>query len=242
VHTGGRIMYMGANGFYWIIAYNPENPNVMEVRKWGGSQAWRAQPGEYHLSFTGELGGLWRNRNRAPQKLVGTGFVAEGFDVSSYYRRKPDSSDPRASWIFEGIGQDELIGNFGLVGGGAAGLELDIYDTELGTPPDALLLASSEGHTDIYLEVVEELFFNAPGLGGTQNPRVRADMVYFMTPNGGAVFSTSSIAWCGSLSHNNYDNNVSRITNQVLKRFMSDEPLPGQKRAPVAAGVQGKTV
>jgi len=104
------------------------------------------------------------------------------------------------------------------------------------------LLASSEGHTDIYLEVVEELFFNAPGLGGTQNPRVRADMVYFMIPNGGAVFSTSSIAWCGSLSHNNYDNNVSRITNQVLKRFMSDEPLPGQKLAPVAAGVQEKTV
>jgi N,N-dimethylformamidase len=242
LHTGGRIMYMGANGFYWIIAYHPENPNVMEVRKWGGSQGWRAQPGEYYLSFTGELGGLWRNRGRAPQKLVGTGFVAEGFDVSSYYRRKPDSSDPRASWIFEGIGQDELIGNFGLVGGGAAGLELDIYDTELGTPPDTLLLASSEGHTDIYLEVVEELFFNVPGLGGTQNPRVRADMVYFMTPNGGAVFSTSSIAWCGSLSHNNYDNNVSRITGQVLKRFMSDEPLPGQKRALVAAGVQERTV
>ena len=93
-------MYMGANGFYWIIAYHPENPNIIEVRKWGGSQGWRAQPGEYSLSFTGELSGLWRNRGRAPQKLVGTGFVAEGFDVSSYYRRKPDSSDSRASWIF----------------------------------------------------------------------------------------------------------------------------------------------
>jgi N,N-dimethylformamidase len=43
---------------------------------------------------------------------------------------------------------------------------------------------------------------------------------------GGAVFSTGSIAWCGSLSHNNYDNNVSRITANVLERFMDDEPLP----------------
>jgi N,N-dimethylformamidase len=222
---GGKFMYMGANGFYWIIAFHPDNPNVIEVRKWGGSQAWRAQPGEYYLGFTGELGGLWRNRGRAPQKICGTGFVAEGFDVSSYYRRRPDSTDPRVSWIFEGVGDDELIGDFGLVGGGAAGLELDIYDTELGTPAHALLLASSEGHTDIYLEVVEELFFNLPGLGGTQNPRVRADMVYYPTPNGGAVFSVSSIAWCGSLSHNNYVNNVSQITNNVLTRFASGEPL-----------------
>lgn len=240
--VGGRFMYMGANGFYWIISYHSEHPGVIEVRKWGGSQAWRAQPGEYHLSFTGELSGLWRNRGRAPQKIAGTGFIAQGFDISSYYRRRSDSFDPRAAWIFEGVGKDELIGNFGLVGGGAAGLELDIYDPELGTPPHALLLASSEGHTDIYLEVVEELYFNVPGVGGSHNPRVRADMVYYTTPNGGAVFSVSSIAWCGSLSHNNYDNNVSRITDNVLKQFISEEPLPltslttdGEQRTEVAA-------
>lgn len=224
--SGGRFMYLGANGFYWNIAYHPENPNVIEVRKWGGSQAWKAEPGETHLSFSGELGGLWRNRGRPPQKLVGVGFIAEGFDVSSYYRRKPDSFDPKASWIFEGVGDDELIGNFGLVGGGAAGLELDFYDSELGTPPHAYLLASSEGHTDIYLEVLEELFFNVPGLGGKENPRVRADLVYFKTPNEGAVFSTASIAWCGSLSHANYDNNVSRIMSNVLNWFQSEKPLP----------------
>jgi hypothetical protein len=28
----------------------------------------------------------------------------------------------------------------------------------------------------------------------------------------GTVFSTGSIAWCGALSHNDYDNNVARIT------------------------------
>jgi hypothetical protein len=41
------------------------------------------------------------------------------------------------------------------------------------------------------------------------------------TPNGGAVFSTGSIAWCGSLSHNRYRNNVSRVTESVLRAFAS---------------------
>jgi N,N-dimethylformamidase len=58
------------------------------------------------------------------------------------------------------------------------------------------------------------------------DPRVRADMVYFKTANGGAVFSTGSISWCGSLSFNNYDNNVSRIMRNVVERFVADEPLP----------------
>ena len=39
------------------------------------------------------------------------------------------------------------------------------------------------------------------------------------------MFSTGSIAWSGSLSYNNYTNNVSRITENVLRRFVSDAPL-----------------
>ena len=80
VEGGGRLMYMGANGFYWVINYDPENKNVIEVRKGHGSNAWRCRPGEFHLSFTGEYGTLWRHRGRAPQRLVGVGFGAEGFD------------------------------------------------------------------------------------------------------------------------------------------------------------------
>ncbi len=157
--------------------------------------------------------------------MLGTGFSAQGFDISSYYRRRPDSFNPRVKFIFEGIGRNELIGDFGLVGGGAAGLELDRFDRALGTPPNALLLASSEGHTDIYLVVLEEILINHPGLGGGENELVRADMVFFETPNGGAVFSTSSIAWCGSLSHDGYHNNVSRITDNVLRRFLDSAPF-----------------
>ena len=50
-------------------------------------------------------------------------------------------------------------------------------------------------------------------------------MVFYETPGGGAVWSSSSIAWAGSLSHSNYDNNVSRITHNVLERFLNPEPF-----------------
>jgi N,N-dimethylformamidase len=61
-----------------------------------------------------------------------------------------------------------------------------------------------------------------PGLGGTEHPDVRADRTLYETPTGGAVFSTSSIAWAGSLSHHDYDNNVSQITANILDRFLEN--------------------
>lgn len=223
---GGRAMYLGANGFYWIVSFHPEKPYVMEVRKGeSGCRAWQAKPGEYYHSTSGERGGLWRNRGRPPQKIFGVGFTSEGFDCSSHYFRMPDSLDDRVRFIFEGIEENELIGNFGLAGGGAAGYEIDRYELALGTPPDALLLASSEGHSENYPHVVEEVMFPFPGMEGTQDPQVRADLVYFTTPSGGAMFSTGSISWCGSLLHNDYDNNVSRITANVLRAFSSEEQL-----------------
>jgi N,N-dimethylformamidase len=50
---------------------------------------------------------------------------------------------------------------------------------------------------------------------------VRADLTYLPYPNGGAVFSVGSCSWCGSLSTNGYDNDVSRITANVLDRFLT---------------------
>jgi len=220
-HSGGRLMYLGGNGFYWRVAYHPALPGVIELRRnEGGIRAWTAQPGEYHHSFDGLYGGLWLNNGRAPQKFVGIGMCTQGFDISSYYRRKPDSHKPKVRFIFEGVGKDELIGDFGLVGGGAAGLELDRVEPALGSPAHLHWLASSEGHTDAYQLTVEELPETYPGLGGEEQGSVRADMVFFETENGGAVFSVGSMTWAGSLSHEGYDNNVSRITNNVLRRFL----------------------
>ena len=222
---GGRLMYMGGNGLYWVTAYHPRDRSIIEVRRWGGTEAWTAAPGEMRLSFSGEIGGIWRNRGRAPQRLVGVGFTAQGFDRSGYYVRLPDSYRPEAQWIFEGV-TGRRLGDFGLVGGGAAGMELDCYDPSLGSPSHALVLATSHGHSENTMEARENFGGTSPGLGGPLNPSVRADMVYFTTPDGGGVFSTGSIAWCGSLSHNGYDNDIARITGNVLRRFLHDAPLP----------------
>jgi len=223
--NGGRFMYLSGNGLYWVTSYDPQKPYIIEVRRWGGTQSWTADPGQYYHSTTGELGGLWRERARAPQKLVGVGFTTQGFDRSLPYRRQPGSFDPRAAFIFEGVGDEEVIGDFGLVMGGAAGFELDRADAGLGTPPHALVLATASGFSDSYQHVIEEVGLANSLQGGTAEPRVKGDMVFFETPNGGAVFSVGSIAYCGSLSHNGYDNNVSRITENVVRRFVADAPL-----------------
>jgi N,N-dimethylformamidase len=227
---GGRLMYMAGNGWYWRIAFHESLPGVIEVRRAeDGIRTWAAEPGEYWHSFTGEFGGLWRRQGRPPQALLGIGFMAQGFDVCSYYVQKPGSRDPRASWILDGVGPDERIGDFGLIGGGAAGLELDAVKATLGTPPHALVLASSEAHSDLVMLVNDEFGVVPPNLKGSEHPDVRADMTFFETQGGGAVFSTGSIAWCGSLSWNGYANNVSRITGNVLRRFLEPEPLdPGK--------------
>ena len=223
---GGRLISMGGNVWYWRVAYHPTLPGVMEVRRAeDGTRAWAANPGEYYHSFTGEYGGLWRRQGLAPQEICGTGFVAQGFDISSYYVRQEGSFDPRAAFIFEGIDKDEKIGDFGLIGGGAAGLEVDHVDPLLGTPPNTLVLASSEAHTNRYQLVAEEILINFPGTGGEDCPLVKGDIVFFETAEGGAVFSTSSIAFGGSLSHNNYNNNVSRMIHNVTKRFLDPEPF-----------------
>jgi N,N-dimethylformamidase len=68
--------------------------------------------------------------------------------------------------------------------------------------------------------------FNHTAVAAPVNPAVRADMVFFETPEGGAVWSTGSIAWSTSLAWNGCDNNVARITGNVLRRFADAEPIP----------------
>ena len=223
---GGRLMYLGGNGFYWRIAFSDAYPGAIEVRRAeDGTRAWEAQPGEYHMSFNGELGGMWRRGDRTPNQLTGVGFTAQGFDRGTWYVRRPGSFDARASWIFEGVGADERIGDFGFADG-ASGQEIDRYDAALGSPPHALVLATSEGHNDNMLLSCEEFKSTHMMLGGTENPKVRSDMVFFEIPGGGAVFSTGSISWIASLAWDDGDNNVSRITHNVLERFRDPAPFP----------------
>ncbi|WP_119390069.1 N,N-dimethylformamidase beta subunit family domain-containing protein [Taklimakanibacter lacteus] len=222
VDRGGKLIYLGGNGFYWRISFSDRHPGVIECRRSeAGIRPWEPGPGQFHHAFTGEYGGLWRRNGRPSTHLTGLIMSSQGFDISEPYELTEAASDPRADFIFAGIDRSpgRKFGAFGLSGKGAAGMEIDRADFTLGTPPQALILGSSRSHTDIYLMTPEDMLDPTPDMSGTQNEAIRSDLVYFETDGGGAVFSTGSIAWAGAMAWNFYDNEVSRMTLNVLKRF-----------------------
>ncbi|CAM3852462.1 N,N-dimethylformamidase beta subunit family domain-containing protein [Bordetella tumulicola] len=222
INGGGRLAYLGGNGFYWRVAVSDTVPDTLEVRRAEtGVRSWIAQPGEYYHAFDGSYGGLWRNNGRAPQQLVGIGFSAQGKFEGSYYKRLDVSYEPQFAWMFQGI-PDATLGDFGYSGGGAAGFELDRADPLLGTPPQATVLCRSEGHSSTFGATLEELI--APPAykeGDKAASLVRAEIVYFENDQGGAVFSVGSITFCGSLPWNNFDNSISTLLGNVVGHFLS---------------------
>ena len=177
-----------------------------------------------HHASTGEPGGLWRFRGRAPQRVAGVGFTAQGFDESLPYRRTPESREPRVAWIFDGVEGDEF-GMHGSVLGGAAGFEIDRLDTELGTPPHAVVLAVARGFSDVYQATSEDILTSDSKQGGTVSPLVRSDVVFFETHERRRCLLHGSIAWCGALLTDGGDNAVARITENVLQRFARAGPV-----------------
>ena len=216
---------MGGNGFYWRIAYSNDNAAVIENRRGlSGVRTWEGQPGEHHLAFNGEPGGIWRSNGRPPQKLVGVGFSATLFVRSTCFTRSQISKSPEFDFVFRGV-SSERFGNYGYRGGGCVGLEIDRWDQGLGSPPNTIILATSEKTGVGGLLSGEEYITTTRNLDGEKNSLVRADMVFFETLGNGAVWSTGSIAWATSLLWNNRDNDVSRITENVLERFLDPTPF-----------------
>lgn len=226
---GGRFCYLGGNGFYWKVALAPDRPGLIEIRRGeGGIRAWAADPGEYYNQFDGEYGGLWRRNGRPPQKLTGVGFTAQGNFVGSFYRLTPEARGPRVAWMFRGI-DAETIGGYGLSGHGAAGFELDRTDKRLGTPGHALVVGRSEDHPPEapWVLVPEEQLTHITTIPGQPHRAlIHADLTFFETAGGkGAVFSTGSITFCGSLPHDGFDNDVSRLLRNVVDRFLDPTPF-----------------
>lgn len=221
---GGRLIYLGGNGFYWVTAVAEDAPHVIEIRRYGGTGTWQGEPGEDRLALTGERGGLWWMSGRPPQARLGVGFCGQGFDRGAPYRKTPAASDPRWAWIFAGVAGEVFGAGPSLVlGHGAAGFEIDRTDPAFGTPEHTVVLASADGFTDAYQTARERVTAVAPWLGGS-DPRsgLRADMTITPGPNGGAVFTTGSISYAASLNFENGNSESARVLANVIEGMLAD--------------------
>ncbi len=222
LEEGGRLLYMGGNGFYWRVAFDRDHEGVMEVRRAeDGTRAWLAEPGESYHQWGGEYGGLWRRIGRPPNLLCGVGFAAQGFGHTVGFERTEASDDPRAAFLFDGVNERRFGDHRRL--DSPSGEEIDRFDIRLGSPPHALVVATATDQPAEMLKTKEE--FHETEIATAADPQVRNDVVFFECPNGGAVFSTGSINWGAALATDGGKNDVARITRNAVDRFLHPEPF-----------------
>ena len=223
VDAGGRLAYLGGNGITSNIAFSATRPWIMEDRstlqKHGDPGAGRF---EAMQTVDGRYGGQLRVVGRAPGSLVGVDTVTMGFDRAYPIARTEAADDRALTWVFEGI-PGRFIGGRGLLGGGAIGQEWDNTRYTAGDP--RLVVLGSTIDTSLI-----------PAVLGAERP-YHGDVVLFARGDG-VVFSVGSMSWCGALPIDDYDNDVARMTSNVLRQFMSpaEVPLPESVRA-AARGV-----
>jgi N,N-dimethylformamidase len=218
---GGRLLYLGGNGFYWKVVPHPDGPWALELRRTeGGIRMWATEPGESYHAFDGTYGGLWRRLGRPPQALVGVGFSTQGTYRGYPFHFTDAIADPRVAFMCEGVPAatpGAVFGERGVMGGGAAGHELDRADIRLGTPPDAIIVAEAvvtdPGFQPVNEERLTETWPAAP------DRLIRADVTYFTLRGGGAVFSAGSMNWIGGLPVDGYENTLARLTLNVVRHF-----------------------
>lgn len=213
VNRGGNFMYVGGNGFHCVGTIYKDSPHVFELRRGhSGGLHWKSSPGEDYHAATGEPGGLWAVRNRAPQRLFGVGTASVTFGEGKDYRRTKESFDPKYAWVFEGI-EGEIVSARSDLLGRPAGFEYDRMDFAMGSPAETVLLASA--HFD---EVATEYTINDSRWTGMPAEN-RSDIILIETPMRGSVFAAGSVSWTTALFDNDGDNAVSKVTQNVVARF-----------------------
>lgn len=229
---GGRFLYLGGNGFYWKVVPHAEGPWAFELRRAeSGVRLWETLPGESYHGFDGSYGGLWRRLGRPPQALVGVGFSTQGAYIGFPYSFLEGILDPRVAFMRTGIiaetAPGESLGERGLMGGGAAGHELDRADQGLGTPHHAIIIGSAVVHHPSFQPVNEERRDHT--WPGTREELIRADLTFFETQNGGAVFSVGSMNFIGALPIDGYQNTAAKLITNIVRRFADPEKFPAPK-------------
>lgn len=203
---GGRLMYLGGNGLDCEVELVNDGTAGVYLN---GDQSYYVK----NRDFTGgpfsfsprriERGG----RFECPASLLGVRTTLTGMGTGAPYRVLDADH-----FAFEGTGlaKGDAFGHAALdlrnIGLGASGHETD--RTCEHTPAGARMLAKGLN----------------PHEGG-------AELVYFETASGGAVFSTGSISWICSLP---VDEGISRITSNVIRRFTAGG-RPSVERAPAGA-------
>ena len=204
-------------------------PGALEVRRTeGGVRAWAAESGEYVHALDGEYGGLWRSSARMPQQLVGVGFSSWGPFEGSHYRvldaaryaarqRRTAPGHPQ---------RDRCSATMACPAADAAGFELDSTEAADGSSPRPtsrdFLARSGEPQCSLWTGARCPAIAYGNAARKTPDTLIRSEIVYYETGYGGAVFSVGSITFCGALSHNDYQNDVSTLLRNVLVRFSHD--------------------
>jgi N,N-dimethylformamidase len=225
---GGRLMYLGGNGFYWKAVFHSEAPYALEVRRSeSGIRTWATEVGESYHAFDGSYGGLWRRIGRSAYRLVGNGFSSQGIYLGFPYRAEQAILDPRVAFLRQGLENQltpgVILGERGLMGGGAVGHELDRADIRMGTPAHALVIASGVVDHPEYKPVNEDRLGHT--WPGTVADLIRSDMTFFETPAGGAVLSVGSMCFVGALPIDGYDNLLAQMMTNAIRRFADPTPF-----------------
>jgi N,N-dimethylformamidase len=223
---GGRLMYLGGNGFYWRAEPSEAEPHALEIRRAeGGIRVWATEAGENYHAFGGGYAGLWRRIGKPAHRLVGNGFSSQGRHLGFPYRFTDAIRDPRIAFMTDGlaVASGDVFGESGYMGGGAAGFELDSVDAHFGTPPHTLVLAKGIVVHPDYGPVNEDMLV-------IRHPKPVedwscADMLFFETPAGGAVFSVGSMTFAGSVPVDDCNSVLGRLTTNVLHRFLDPAPF-----------------
>jgi N,N-dimethylformamidase len=219
--NGGRFMYTGGNGWFWSVERLPTFPAAVESRNFH-------EIGERVLT-SGRQGGLMVETGRKTGVVFGLDMGAMIFNGASPYRKLEDASNPRADWIFAGTKEGEVFGEYGIdrVKGGVVGFEIDKFNPGSGAPRHILHLATNEPlHPKIEDVKVGTLPLTIAYHPAPDDMWAGADVVFFETPNGGAMFSTGTICWFSSTLENGFDNDVAQITRNVITRFLDPAPFP----------------
>ena len=221
IGDGGRLIHLGGNAFYFVTSLFAEERHVAEVRRgYAGTIPWQSPPGEIRHASTGELGGLWRWRGQSAHRLLGTGTAAVSFGQGRPYIRDDASHDPAFAWIFEGVDATTIDACAELLGG-PSGFEVDAIRADLGTPADTFCLATATGF-DPALTIIASEDVLSTGTAGAMESHI----VYRRLAGAGRVFAAPSIAWTSCLADRGGDNDVARITANIIRAFTCADGPP----------------